>query len=215
LRAAVEGDSWGGVSQAVPPPADARDQHYIGEIVSNCTIPYRQQRRVFERWKKQAFAGLPALTPVHCRDTMQASPAAANGSLVRVLIVDDNPDAAKVLSILLRHCGFEVDVVIDSTLCLSHLESFSPDVLLLDIGMPKLSGYDLARQIRTRPEFGQLVIFAISGYADSKHAQWSLEAGCDRHLVKPVSPQALMAGITDEVEKRLKSQPGACIRRSV
>jgi CheY-like chemotaxis protein len=141
---------------------------------------------------------------------LHASPAAANGSLVRVLIVDDNLDAAKVLSILLRHSGFEVDVVIDSTQCLSHLETFNPAVLLLDIAMPHVSGYDLAKEIRTRPQFEQLVIFAISGYADSKHAQWSLEAGCDRHLAKPVNPQALMAGITYEVEKRLKSQPDAC-----
>jgi CheY-like chemotaxis protein len=141
---------------------------------------------------------------------MNASLAATDGSLGRVLIVDDNPDAAKLLGILLQHSGYETDVVFDGTQCLSHLESFSPDVLLLDIAMPTVSGYDLARQIRTRPRFEGLVIFAVSGYADFKHANWSLEAGCDRHLVKPVDFGALLAGIADEFEKRPGSRPRIC-----
>ncbi|HEX4142362.1 MAG TPA: response regulator [Pirellulales bacterium] len=140
---------------------------------------------------------------------MTASQAATGGSLARILIVDDNPDAAKVLGILLQRSGYEVDVVLHGSQCLSRLESFQPDVLLLDIAMPQVSGYELARQIRTRPAFEQLVIFAISGYADSQHAQWSLDAGCDRHLAKPVELGALMAGIAQEVEKRPDSRAGA------
>jgi len=139
---------------------------------------------------------------------MTASPAAANGSLARVLIVDDNRDAAQMLGILLQRSGYEVDVLLNSTECLSRLESFRPNVLLLDIAMPEISGYELAKQIRTRPEFERLVIFAISGYGDRKHVQWSLEAGCDRHLVKPVDLSALLLGIAHEVEKRPAAQPG-------
>ncbi len=65
----------------------------------------------------------------------------------RVLIVDDNSDAAKTMGMWLRYKGHLVEVVIDSTKCISSLEAFDPDVLLLDIAMPGISGYDLAKQI--------------------------------------------------------------------
>jgi two-component system, OmpR family, response regulator len=125
-----------------------------------------------------------------------------NATTARVLIVDDEPDQATVLGKLLKTCGYLVQVVTDSTQCLPHLESFKPDVVLLDIAMPKVSGYELAKQIRAQGESERVAIIAMSGYADREHTQWSIEAGCDHHLVKPVRLAAIEAAIAHEVEKR-------------
>ncbi len=132
---------------------------------------------------------------------------AAGGSVARLLIVDDNPDVAKVLSILLDRCGYAVEVVSDGLHCLAHVELFQPDVVLLDIAMPKVSGYDLARQIRARREFERVSIIAITGYGGPERAQLSLDAGCDLHLMKPVSLAALEAAIAEEIGKRVSLLP--------
>jgi two-component system, OmpR family, response regulator len=121
---------------------------------------------------------------------------ATDGELARVLIVDDEPDIAKVLALLLKTRGYAVEVVTDSTQCLSRLESFRPNLIFLDIAMPKISGYDLAKQIRVQ---GDVPIIALSGYADREHTQRSIEAGCNQHLAKPVSLATLEAVISHEV----------------
>jgi CheY-like chemotaxis protein len=123
-----------------------------------------------------------------------------NATTARILIVDDELDQATVLGKLLKACGYVVQVVTDSAQCLPHLESFKPDVVLLDIAMPRISGYELARQIRAQEE--TIPIIAMSGYGDHQHAQWSIEAGCDHHLVKPVKLETLEAAIVHEAEKR-------------
>jgi CheY-like chemotaxis protein len=146
---------------------------------------------------------------------MNPAPAATGGSIARVLIVDDFPDAANVLGILLERCGYAVDVVIDGTQSLSHLVAFNPDVILLDIEMPETCGYDLARQIRARRGFEEVVIIAISGYVGPEREEWSLAAGCDQHLAKPVSLATLEAAIALEFEKRRNSHSGVCSQSSV
>ena len=77
-----------------------------------------------------------------------------------------------------------------------------PDVVLFEIGMPNVSGYDLAKEIRMRSEFVKVAIVAISGYADKNHMDQSIAAGCDHHLVKPVDLATIEAVISHELEKR-------------
>ena len=79
-----------------------------------------------------------------------------NGTAPRILIVDDNCDAANTTVMWLNIRGYKAEAITDSTECLSHLESFKPDVLLLDIAMPQVSGYELARTIRANPRFESL-----------------------------------------------------------
>jgi two-component system, chemotaxis family, CheB/CheR fusion protein len=117
---------------------------------------------------------------------MKAGQRAKNGSFARVLIVDDNSDAAQTTGMWLELKGHQVDVLIDGTKCLSQFDSFDPHVLLLDIAMPTVSGYDLAKIIRSQPKFDKLAIIAISGYADAEHARRSLDSGCNQHFAKPV-----------------------------
>ena len=121
---------------------------------------------------------------------------------MRILIADDNRDVGTVLGILLRRCGHAVDVVNDGAQCLSHLESFTPDVLLLDILMPDVCGYDLAKQIRSQPEFSTMAIIALSGFADAEHAELSLAAGCDEHVAKPADPSTLGLAMARAVQSR-------------
>jgi two-component system, chemotaxis family, CheB/CheR fusion protein len=127
---------------------------------------------------------------------------------IRVLIVDDNSDAAQTTGMWLELSGCKVDVLTDGTKCLPHLVSFNPDVLLLDIGMPDISGYELADQIKSRPEFETLPIIAISGYADAEHMQRSIAYGCSRHLIKPVDLQVLNDIIIQEIQNRKQLQGG-------
>jgi two-component system, OmpR family, response regulator len=90
----------------------------------------------------------------------------------------------------------------EATRCLSSLEAFNPDVILLDIAMPRVSGYELARQIRARSQFHTVAIVSMSGYADQQHEQWALEAGCNRH----VDLAAIEAVIADVVRSQLPAQ---------
>jgi two-component system, chemotaxis family, CheB/CheR fusion protein len=135
---------------------------------------------------------------------MNAVQGVQNGLVTRILIVDDNADAAETTGMWLELTGHQVETVTDSSKCWSRLEAFCPDAVLLDITMPGISGYELAKKIRAQSKFEKLTIVAVSGYADGEHAQRSIDVGCDRHLVKPVDLNVLVEVIADEVEKRLK-----------
>jgi signal transduction histidine kinase len=115
----------------------------------------------------------------------------------RVLVVDDNVDAATSAAVLLRFLGHEVATAHDGAAALSAAASFVPDVAILDIGLPGMSGYDLARALRARPEFRSLVLVALTGYGNEEDRRKSIEAGFNRHLIKPVDP-ATVAGLLAE-----------------
>jgi two-component system, chemotaxis family, CheB/CheR fusion protein len=123
----------------------------------------------------------------------------------RVMIVDDNVDAAKTTGVWLGLTGHEVEVVVDSKMCLGRLESFCPHVLLLDLAMPGLSGFEIAKRLRAQPRFAKLAIIAVSGFADVKHVQQSADFGCDQHLAKPVDLHFLKRVIASEFQKSLSA----------
>lgn len=104
----------------------------------------------------------------------------------RVLVVDDNRDAADTLATMLRMMGQEVQIAYDGVEAIAAAASFCPDVVLMDIGMPKLNGYDAAGQIRQRSWGKNLTLVALTGWGQQQDRRRSAEAGFDRHLVKPV-----------------------------
>jgi PAS domain S-box-containing protein len=109
----------------------------------------------------------------------------------RILIVDDNKDSAESLAILLRVMGHEVVSAYDGEQALAAAEATRPDVVLLDIGMPKLNGYDTCRRIREEP-WGQRIFFiAVTGWGQEEDRRRTEEAGFDRHMVKPVDSAVL------------------------
>jgi PAS domain S-box-containing protein len=109
-----------------------------------------------------------------------------------ILVVDDNADAANSLARLLsRLYGQEVRVAHDGPSALEIAREFRPEVVLLDIGMPGMDGYEVARRLRERAEFGGTLLVALTGWGQDSDRRKSQEAGFDRHLIKPVAPEAL------------------------
>ena len=125
-------------------------------------------------------------------EVVDARPAPRASSAVRrVLVVDDNVDAAELLGEVLELDGHEVSIVHDGVAALERVGTFAPDVVLLDIGLPGLDGYEVARRLRQRPEGADLRLVALTGYGQASDRQRSREAGFDAHLVKPVEIDAL------------------------
>jgi two-component system, sensor histidine kinase len=103
----------------------------------------------------------------------------------RILVVDDNRDAAETLGALLSALGAQVAVVHGGREALENLDSFNPDVVLLDIGMPEMDGYEVARQIRSTPAHADILLIALTGWGQEHDQRRSRTAGFDHHLVKP------------------------------
>jgi len=105
----------------------------------------------------------------------------------RILIVDDNTDAAESTAILLGLDGHDVDIAEDGLSALARAKEFHPDIVLLDIGLPKMDGYEVARRLRATTGFADTMLIAHSGYAGAEHVQRVKEAGFDHYLTKPAS----------------------------
>jgi PAS domain S-box-containing protein len=110
--------------------------------------------------------------------------------LLHILVVEDNPDAAQSLAMMLRLWGHEVRVARDGPAGLAALQKERPEVVFLDIGLPGMDGYEVARRIREQPGMSQLLIIAVTGYGREQDQRRSHEAGFDAHMVKPVTPEA-------------------------
>ena len=110
----------------------------------------------------------------------------------RVLVVDDNRDAARLMAELLRASGHAARSFHDGPSALEAARAFRPDVVLLDIGLPGMDGYEVAAALRREQGFGALRIIAVTGYGEEQALSRSREAGIDRHLVKPVDVEALL-----------------------
>jgi CheY-like chemotaxis protein len=108
-----------------------------------------------------------------------------------VLVVDDNQDAAESVALLLRLWGHEVRTAHEGVSALKAARSYLPEVVLLDLGLPGLDGYEVARQLRGEQGEGPLLIVAMTGYGQDEDRRRSREAGFDHHLVKPVDPHTL------------------------
>jgi CheY-like chemotaxis protein len=120
-----------------------------------------------------------------------------------VLVVDDNQDGAESLAALLALDGHEILMSHDGLDAVAKAASFRPDVVLLDIGLPKLDGYDVCRRIREQPGGKDIVMIAMTGWGQADDRRMSSEAGFDSHCVKPVSHALLVALMTQP-----RGQPG-------
>jgi len=109
----------------------------------------------------------------------------------RILVVDDNHDAADSLALLLRTNGADIRVAYDGLEAVASAIEFKPDAVLLDIGLPKLYGYDAARRIR-ETRGNDVLLIAITGWGQEEDRRRAFEAGFDHHLTKPVKFDALM-----------------------
>lgn len=126
----------------------------------------------------------------------QAAPPAGEerppAGALRILVADDNRDAAETLGVLLEVMGHEVRRAHDGEEALAEIASFDPQLVLLDIGMPKLNGYETCQRIRAMAGGGGRTVVAVTGWGQPQDVQKAQDAGFDRHLVKPIEVDALM-----------------------
>ncbi|MEX2173682.1 MAG: response regulator [Pirellulaceae bacterium] len=111
----------------------------------------------------------------------------------RILIVDDNLDATISLGRLLGLMGNEVRVAHDGADALTEMQRFEPQVVLLDLGLPEMDGFEVARRIRARPEWDDVALVALTGWGHEKYRQRTRQAGFTAHLLKPVKMEVLEA----------------------
>jgi signal transduction histidine kinase len=131
--------------------------------------------------------------PLHDAIATPLAHADRNGSCV--LLVDDNHDALELLSEAVRIQGYDVRTASDGPTALAALDHFTPNVVVLDIGLPVMDGYEVARLIRARPEHRATTLIALTGYGQSEDRARARDAGFDVHLVKPIQLAQLVAAI--------------------
>jgi len=110
----------------------------------------------------------------------------------RVLVVDDNEPSAMTLSWLMELQGFEVRTCFDGRSAVNVAEDFHPEIVLLDLGMPVMDGYEVCRELRSNPALCGTQVVAQTGWGDPETRRRTREAGFDHHLTKPVDMSALM-----------------------
>lgn len=141
--------------------------------------------------------GLPVAAEPKQADSKTATTADSSAHSLRILVVDDNIDSAKTLSMLLSLMGHETFLAHDGEQAVEAAKQFLPQVVLLDIGLPKLNGYDVCRAIRQQPWGAGMMIVAVTGWGQDEDRRKSDEAGFNEHLVKPVSHEALQRLLSD------------------
>lgn len=109
----------------------------------------------------------------------------------RVLIVDDNEDVARSLAMLLELWGHETQVAHEAQSALQAVQTHHPEVVLMDIGLPGMDGWQVARQLRQQQGDEKVVLVAITGHGEAEDRRRSREAGFNHHLVKPIDPDVL------------------------
>jgi CheY-like chemotaxis protein len=115
----------------------------------------------------------------------------------RVLVVDDNREAADVLTEMLALCGYEAVPAYDGPSALQAAERLGPDAVILDIGMPGMSGLAVAAALRGQPRFAATRVVAFTAWGDKRTREQTRQAGFDAHLVKPAGLDAILAALSD------------------
>jgi signal transduction histidine kinase len=145
---------------------------------------------------------LPIPPALSARRVLANAPATAPLEARRILIVDDNTDAAEMLSIMLGGWGHETRTEYDGPGALTAVEQFQPDIVLLDLGLPTMDGYETGRRLRQTDAGRTALVVAVTGWGQEQDILRSRAAGFDRHLVKPVAPQVLRALIAETPRRR-------------
>jgi CheY-like chemotaxis protein len=109
----------------------------------------------------------------------------------RVLIVEDNIDAARTAAFLISDMGHSAEYAINGYAALSAAKKFKPHVVLLDLGLPGLDGFEVCRRVKADPELDGVRVIVITGYAGVEYREHALAAGCDEHFVKPMPAKVL------------------------
>ena len=137
------------------------------------------------------FPAIPP--PVRVAERRHAPSAAEGPTSRRVLIVEDNQDSREMLHYVLESAGHEVHEAADGPEGVDAALRLQPDFALIDVGLPHLDGYEVARRIRGESAYGGMILIALTGYGQAEDRERALRAGFDMHLVKPINPPSLLA----------------------
>ncbi|WP_254508733.1 hybrid sensor histidine kinase/response regulator [Anatilimnocola floriformis] len=146
---------------------------------------------------------LPILSGTFGSSEKAAPPAASHAKALRILIVDDNRDAASSLAMLLKITGNTLQLAHDGEEAVQVAEAFRPQLILLDIGLPKMNGYEVARIIRKQPWGRDIKLVALTGWGQEEDRLKSAEAGFDVHLVKPADYEVLKKLLAETAEAKV------------
>jgi two-component system CheB/CheR fusion protein len=152
---------------------------------------------------------LPALPPsIGLMNSIQKEKAETREGVRRVLIVDDNRDSTETLATLIRIWDHEVETAHDGSSALAIAQRFQPDVVFLDLELPGLNGFEVAKRLRQLPDLESILLVALSGYSHDEDRYLAVEAGFDHYLVKPVVPE-ILRGFMIAGKQRAK-EPDLC-----
>jgi signal transduction histidine kinase/ActR/RegA family two-component response regulator len=176
----------------------------LAQPTSGLGVGLTLARRLVEMHDGQVDVRSPGMgrgTEVEIRLPISAAPVAtvvapelppdAASRNLRVLIVEDNLDAAEMLELAVSRLGHVTRLAYDGRTALAAATEFAPDVIFLDIGLPVMNGYEVARTLRGMPEFNHVHIAAVTGWGQEEDRRKAREAGCDSHFTKPLSPAML------------------------
>jgi CheY-like chemotaxis protein len=145
----------------------------------------------------------PAIAPIVARPSTPAENVPA-----RVLVVDDLAASAETLMALLEMEGFEVKTAHEGVSALQIAADFRPDVVLLDIGLPGMNGFEVANRLRNQPHSRDALLIALTGYGEAESRSKSEQAGFDFHMVKPADVNLLLSMLADpKTARRLPAHP--------
>lgn len=152
---------------------------------------------------------LPTLQELPARSGDDIDDCVSEDLPTRILVVDDNVDSADTLARLLRLAGHRVQVAYDGPAGLAAAQSFEPTVVLLDIGLPGMDGYEVASRVRASPSTNDSLLVAVTGYGQQRDEVQSLNAGFDFHLTKPIDLSALQSLLANGRASRRKAASSA------
>jgi len=145
---------------------------------------------------------LPLMVSKSSKESKPSETVLPSSPTARVLVVDDNVDAAESTGMILRFSGHDVQVAYSGQSALEMAVEYQPSVILLDIGLPEMDGYEIARRLRQRPQLSKVWLIALTGYGQDSDRQRSQEAGFDYHMVKPIDSEKL-----EELIAKLMKEP--------
>jgi signal transduction histidine kinase/CheY-like chemotaxis protein len=155
---------------------------------------------------------LPILSRIEAPAVSPPKPAEAPSRPLRILVADDNRDSVSSLAILLRYRGHQVWTAFDGEEAVFRTRETRPEILLLDIGMPRLSGYEVAQKVRAESWGRDMVLIATTGWGQDDDLRRSINTGFDAHLVKPIDPDVLFQTLAQFTAGKVPGTPGA-VRR--